>query len=147
MLPQWTLRWELLDVILEIRACSLVEKLQFLRSIECTRCRLLLPMCAVSVCQSVCLSRGSTRLHCAKTAERINTLFGVNSFEGQWNIVLNGSPDPLTAREKGIRCSLRQITLTSCCRCYRTYCIECARFLQVTAGFISYKKSVVVDAK
>jgi len=35
-----------------------------------------------SVCpfvrQSVCLSRGSTRLRCAKTAERIKMLFGVN---------------------------------------------------------------------
>jgi len=29
--------------------------------------------------QSVCLSRGSTRLHCAKTAERIKILFGVNT--------------------------------------------------------------------
>jgi len=42
---------------------------QLLGCIECIRCRLLLPMCSMSVCQSVylsvCLSRGSTRLHCA----------------------------------------------------------------------------------
>jgi len=31
------------------------------------------------VCLSVCLSRGSTRPHCAKTAERIKMLFGVNT--------------------------------------------------------------------
>jgi len=31
------------------------------------------------VCSSVCLSRGSTRLHCGKTAERIKMLFGVNT--------------------------------------------------------------------
>jgi len=57
---------------------------RFLGCIECMRCRLLLPMCAASVCQPasppVCLSRGSTRLHCA----------GI------------------------IRCSLYQITLASC---------------------------------
>jgi len=32
-----------------------------------------------SVCQSVCLSRGSTGLHCANTAKRIKILFGVKS--------------------------------------------------------------------
>jgi len=37
---------------------------QFLGCIECMRCRLFLPMIAVSVRQSV-LSRDSTRLHCA----------------------------------------------------------------------------------
>jgi len=62
------------------------------------RCRLLLPMFAVCVCQSVrplvCLSRGSTRLHCAITAEQIKVLFGVNTFGGPRNIVLNGGPDP-----------------------------------------------------
>jgi len=43
--------------------------------IEWMRCRLLLPMFAVSVCLSVRQSRGSTRLHCAETAERIKILF------------------------------------------------------------------------
>jgi len=47
-----------------------------------------------SVCLSVCLSRGSTRLHCAKMAEQIKMLFGVNTRGGPRNIVLHGSPDP-----------------------------------------------------
>jgi len=50
-----------------------------LSCIECMRCRLLLPMIAMSVRKSVCLSRGSTCFHCAKTAERIKMLFGVNT--------------------------------------------------------------------
>jgi len=62
------------------------------------RCRLLLPMFGVSVCQSVrqsvCLSRGSSRLHCAKMAEQIKMLFRVNTPGGPWNIVLDVSPDP-----------------------------------------------------
>jgi len=51
-------------------------------------------MFAVSVCQSVCLSRGSSRLHCAKMAKQIEILFGVNTFEGPWNIVLDVGLDP-----------------------------------------------------
>jgi len=48
------------------------------------------------VCQSACcLSRGSTRLHCAKTAEQIKTLFVVNTLGGPRNIVLDGGFDPL----------------------------------------------------
>jgi len=35
------------------------------------------------VCLSICQSRGSTRLHCAKTAEWIQILFGVNSLGAQ----------------------------------------------------------------
>jgi len=35
--------------------------------VECMRCRLLLPMCAVSVCQSVCHAVQSTRFHCAES--------------------------------------------------------------------------------
>jgi len=35
------------------------------------------------VCPSVCLSRGSTRLHCAKTAKRVKILFGVNTHGAQ----------------------------------------------------------------
>jgi len=31
-----------------------------------------------SICQSVCLSRSSTRLYCAKTAEQTKILFSVN---------------------------------------------------------------------
>jgi len=56
---------------------------ELLDCIECLRCRLLLPMCAVSVRQSVCLSRGSTRLHCAKTAKRIKILFEVDTLGAQ----------------------------------------------------------------
>jgi len=47
--------------------------------IECIRCSLMLPMIAVFVSLSVRLSHGSTRLYCAKTAERIKMLLGVNT--------------------------------------------------------------------
>jgi len=57
----------------------------FLGCIQCRSCRLLLPMFAVSVSLS-------TRLHRAKTAEQIR--FGVNTFGGPRNIVLDGGPDP-----------------------------------------------------
>jgi len=66
------------------------------------------------VCPPVCLSRHSTRLHCAKMAEQIKMLIGVNTFWGLWNTVLRGGPDNPTARGRRIRCSLRQITLASC---------------------------------
>jgi len=72
----------------------------FLGCIECMRCRMLLPMCAVSVCQSVrqsvCLSRRSTRLHCAKTAEEVKNQDPVwgEHFWGPRNIVLDGGTDP-----------------------------------------------------
>jgi len=49
---------------------------------------------SLSVNLSVCLSRGSTRLNCAKTAEGIKVLFGVNTLRGQRNIALDGGPDP-----------------------------------------------------
>jgi len=42
---------------------------------------------------SVCLSRGSTRLHCAKTAELIKMLFMMNSLGGPWNTVLRAGTD------------------------------------------------------
>jgi len=48
----------------------------------------------MSVRPPVCLSRGSTRLHCAKTAEQIKILFGVNTLGGPRNIVLDGGSDP-----------------------------------------------------
>jgi len=41
-----------------------------------------------SVCPSVCLSRSSARLYCAKMAEQIKMLFGVNTPKGPWNNVL-----------------------------------------------------------
>jgi len=49
----------------------------------------------------VCLSRGSTRLHCAKAAELMKILFGVNILRGPRNIVLDRGADPLTARGRG----------------------------------------------
>jgi len=44
--------------------------------------------------QSVCPSFGSSRLHCAKVAEQIKMLFGVNTPGDPWNIVLGVGPDP-----------------------------------------------------
>jgi len=58
-------------------------------NMRCRDCRLLLPMFAVPVCQSVCLSRGSIRLQCAKTAEQIKILFGANTPKGQRNIAID----------------------------------------------------------
>jgi len=46
------------------------------------------------VCPSVRLSCGATLLHCAKKAEQIKMLFGVNTSGGPWNTVLHGGPDP-----------------------------------------------------
>jgi len=57
------------------------------------RCRLLLLMITVSVSRSACLSRGSTRLHCAKMTEKIKVLLRLNTLGGPWNTVLDGSPD------------------------------------------------------
>jgi len=48
---------------------------------------------------SVCLSRGSYRLHCAKKmVEQIKMLFGVNTPGNPCNIVLDGGPGPPTKR-------------------------------------------------
>jgi len=55
----------------------------------------------VSVCQSVCLLRSFTRLRCAKTAKRIEVLFGVKTLGGPRNTVFVGSFDSLTARGRG----------------------------------------------
>jgi len=38
--------------------------------------------------RAVCLSRGSSRLRCAKMAEPIKVLFGVNTIGRPWSIVL-----------------------------------------------------------
>jgi len=53
------------------------------------------------ICLSVCLLCGSSRLHCAKTAEQIKMLFGVNTHRGTWNIVLDGNPELVTEWGKG----------------------------------------------
>jgi len=59
-------------------------------------------MFEMSVSLSVCLSRGSSRLRCAKTAEQIKMLFMVNTVGGPWNIVLDVGPDsPPTERGRG----------------------------------------------
>jgi len=58
-------------------------------------------MCTVSVRQSVRLSRGSTRLHCAKTAEQIKMLFGMNTLGSPRDIVLYWGPDLPTDRGRG----------------------------------------------
>jgi len=68
----------------------------------------------LSVRPSVCLSRGSIRLRCAKTAEQIKILFAMNAVVGSRNTVLEGASDPSTGRVKVIRYSLRQITLAYC---------------------------------
>jgi len=46
------------------------------------------------VCLSVCLLCSSSRLHCAKMAEQIKILIGMNSHWGPWNIVLDWGHDP-----------------------------------------------------
>jgi len=49
-------------------------------------------MFAAAIRHSVSLLRGSTRLHFAKTAERIKILLAMNT-QGPWDIVLNGDLD------------------------------------------------------
>jgi len=44
------------------------------------------PSVSLSVCSSVCLSRGVARLYYTNTAERIKMLFGVNALGGPGNI-------------------------------------------------------------
>jgi len=50
----------------------------------------------------VCLSQGSSRLHCAKMAEQIKMLFGVNTPRGPRNIMLDVGPDPTAGRKRGL---------------------------------------------
>jgi len=52
------------------------------------------PKIFCSVCQSVCLSCESTRLYCAKTAERIKMSCRVNTPVIPWNCVRRGSWSP-----------------------------------------------------
>jgi len=52
-----------------------------------------------SVCPLVGLSRGLSRFHCTKTAQRIQIQFGINSLGGQ---SLGGDPNPETAREREV---------------------------------------------
>jgi len=48
--------------------------------------------------RGICPTRGSSRLRCAKTAELIKMLFGVNTLGGPRDIVLHGGPDHPTYR-------------------------------------------------
>jgi len=63
------------------------------------RCSLFLLMFAASVC----LSRDSSRLRCAKMAEQIKMLFRVNTPGCPWNIVLDVGTDPPQRRRGGPR--------------------------------------------
>jgi len=71
-------------------------------------CRFLLLMIAMSVRQSVSLSRDLTRLHCAKMTERIKMLF-----EGPWNIALHGVLIPHREKEGSLEkfCHLDRLRL------------------------------------
>jgi len=70
---------------------------------------------------SVCHAGG-----CAKTAERIEVLLGVNTL-GR-NVVLNGGKSDPLGKGRRIRCGLRQITLSTCL----VQCNLQTRFLYVT---------------
>jgi len=83
---------------MRIKFCEGEATGSFLGCIKCMRCSLLLPMIAVFVCQSVCVSSGSIRLHCAKTAKQIKMLFGANTFASRIDIVLDGGLNFPTAR-------------------------------------------------
>jgi len=63
----------------------------FLGCIECIKWRLLLPMIAVSVCLMAQLSF-------TVPLNRWQCCFGMNTPGSQWNIVLDGGPDPHTER-------------------------------------------------
>jgi len=65
-----------------------------------------------------------TQTGCAKTAERIDVLFGVETSGDPISIVgpLDGVPYPTARRE--VRCGLRQITLATCpCSCNSVFFI------------------------
>jgi len=79
------------------------------------------------VCPSVCLSRGSTRLLCAKTAEQIKILFRVDTLGGPRNIVLDGGLDPSTALGGGFDATFAKLLWSLVVHFVVTlqrYCIE-----------------------
>jgi len=47
---------------------------------------------------------------CAKTAELINVLFGVEIPGEKRNIAVDGGPHPLTVKREADQCNFRQIT-------------------------------------
>jgi len=79
---------------------------------------ILLPMIAVSLApsvrQSVCLSRGSTRLRCAKTAKQIKILFEVNIFGGHKKHCVRRRSRSSLQRGKGNSTKPLPKYLTSC---------------------------------
>jgi len=94
-------------VIKNLGFCLKSPKFMFLGCVECMRCRLLLLMFVVSVCQCLSvLSHGSTQLHCAKTAEQIKVPLGVNTLGDPRNSVLERGPNPTTERRRGVQCSI-----------------------------------------
>jgi len=72
-----------------------------------------------SVCLFVSLSRGSSRLHCAKMAERIKMLFGVNTLGSPRNTVLDAGladlNDDFFSFKKSIYITNISLFLTNLC--------------------------------
>jgi len=98
----WT-RFLVVGIFYKVRVSS-VSSLELSGCIEC-----------MSIVCGVCLSRGSSRLHCAKRLDRSRCCLGWTLVGQPRNIVLDGGPDlPTVTRRRGIRCSLRQITLAFC---------------------------------
>jgi len=89
--------WDALQSVITENA----TKYQISDCVECMWCRLLLLVIAVSVRVFVCLS---TWLQCAKTAKRVTNTCG-----GPKNIVLDGSPDPPTAKERGFAAAFAKL--------------------------------------
>jgi len=82
--------------------CPIYSLLGCIECMQWMRCCLLLLMCMVSVHMSASLSVscGSTRLRCAKMAQRIKMLFDVNTLGCPWE-VLHGGPYLPTDRRRG----------------------------------------------
>jgi len=76
--------------------------LKIIKFLVCVDVRGVCLSVCLSTSLSVCMSRGSSRLHCAKVAEQIKMLFGVNTPRGPWNIVLDVGPDTPTESERGL---------------------------------------------
>jgi len=92
-----------------------------------------------SVCSSISLSRGSTRLYCAKTAERIKIPFGLNTLRGLRNIVLDGGPDPPRRWGGGFDATFAKLLWPLVC----VYCANvanCANFIVLITLAAFYAK-------
>jgi len=82
----------------------------------------------LSVCESVRLY--VTRVHCARTAERIKILFGVKTFGDPRNIILDC--------DKKIRCGLRQITLATCLFLVLFYVLSSLTNMHIICAVVVY---------